>query len=68
MAKSHDNHDEAIILDRTDDPVVSNAVLPVPAQLRTTERLAKAPWILTSRDAVAQEEKQSLSYGTSDLA
>jgi hypothetical protein len=68
MSDPYDHHDETVILDRTDDPIVAYTILPVLAERGPTKRLAVAPRVFTALDAVSQEDEQSLSHRASDLA
>jgi len=60
VPNTEDQHDQAVVLDLADKPVVTHTVFPKLPKLRTVQRFSDAAWIVEPGYSLMQELENAL--------
>src|SRR5580692_2890365 len=60
MSDAEDQHDQAVVFDLADEPVITNAIFPELSQPRAVQRLPDAAWIIQLGYSLVKEFQDAL--------
>jgi len=68
MADAKDQHDQAVVFDLADEPVVADTVFPELSKARAVQRLSDAARIVQFADSLMQELQDALGLRRVEFA